>query len=78
MKKATHHRVNLNLELESLEVIDAFARATNRTRTYVIQNLINPTLPALRKWTDEEEKLSVYEQWAAESELEETLSKVST
>lgn len=48
MKKPTH-RINLNLEVETLEVIDAFAKMNDRSRTYVIEELLKPSLPALRE-----------------------------
>lgn len=41
-------RINLNLDVETLEVIDAFAKLNGRSRTYVIESFINPALPALR------------------------------
>ena len=74
MKKPTHHKVNLRFEVETLEVIDAFAQATGRTRTYVIESLLKPSLPALRKFTNEQQN-SVYDQWAAESDLEASLNR---
>lgn len=57
MKKPTH-RINLNLELETLEVIDAFAQLTDRSRTYVIEALLQPSLPALRELLAMPEKLT--------------------
>ena len=48
MKPKTH-RINLNLSLETLEVIDAFAAMNDRSRTYVIEELLKPSLPALRQ-----------------------------
>ena len=48
MKPETH-RINLNLSLETLEVIDAFAAMNDRSRTYVIEELLKPSLPALRQ-----------------------------
>ncbi len=57
MKKQTH-RVNLNLEVETLEVIDAFAKLNGRTRTYVIESFIKPALPALRELLAMPEKLT--------------------
>lgn len=71
MKKSTH-RINLYLEIESLEVIDAFAKATDRTRTYVVQELLRPFLPALQKRINEEHK-TVFEKWALEADLSERL-----
>lgn len=57
MKKETH-RINLNLEVETLEVIDAFAKLNNRSRTYVIESFIKPALPALRELLAMPEKLT--------------------
>ena len=48
MKPETH-RINLNLSLETLKVIDDFALMNNRSRTYVIEELLKPSLPALRE-----------------------------
>ena len=57
MQKQTH-RINLNLEVETLEVIDAFAKLNNRSRTYVIESFIKPALPALRELLAMPEKLT--------------------
>lgn len=57
MQKQTH-RINLNLEVETLEVIDAFAKLNNRSRTYVIESFIKPALPALRQLLAMPEKLT--------------------
>ena len=57
MKKQTH-RINLNLEVDTLEVIDAFAKMNNRSRTYVIESFIKPALPALRELLAMSEKLT--------------------
>lgn len=48
MKPETH-RINLNLSLDTLEVIDAFAAMNDRSRTYVIEELLKPSIPALRQ-----------------------------
>lgn len=52
------HRINLNLEVETLEVIDAFAKLNNRSRTYVIESFIKPALPALRELLAMPDKLT--------------------
>lgn len=57
MKKQTH-RVNLNLEVETLEIIDAFAKQNGRTRTHVIESFIKPALPALRELLAMPDKLT--------------------
>ncbi len=57
MKKQTQ-RVNLNLEVDTLEVIDAFAKLNGRTRTHVIESFIKPALPALRELLSMPDKLT--------------------
>ena len=57
MKKPTH-RINLNLEVDTLEVIDAFAKLNKRSRTYVIESFIKPALPALRELLAMPDKLT--------------------
>lgn len=47
--KTETHRINLNLNRETLDVIDAFAAMNDRSRTYVIEELLKPSLPALRE-----------------------------
>ncbi len=44
----TTKRINLNLNTELLEVIDAFAKLNNRSRTYTIEEFLMPSLPALK------------------------------
>lgn len=78
MKKT--HRINLNLELETLEVIDAFAKMNNRSRTYVIEELLKPSLPALRellKLSGELEEMSDVERLAALAKLSRTEEKLT-
>lgn len=80
MKKPTH-RINLNLELETLEVIDAFARLTDRSRTYVIEALLQPSLPALRELLAMPEKLTAMndvDRLAALAKLHETEEKLTS
>ena len=55
--KPNTHRVNLNMSLEILEVIDAFAKMNDRSRTYVIEELLKPSLPALRELLKLSDKL---------------------
>lgn len=79
MKKETH-RINLNLEIETLEVIDAFAKLNNRSRTYVIESFLKPALPALRELLAMPEKLtsmSDVDRLAALSKLTQTEEKLA-
>ena len=79
MKKETH-RINLNLEIETLEVIDAFAKLNNRSRTYVIESFLKPALPALRELLAMPEKLtslSDVDRLAALSKLANTEEKLT-
>lgn len=79
MKKPTH-RINLNLELETLEVIDAFAQLTDRSRTYVIESLLKPALPALRELLAMPDKLTAMndvDRLAALAKLHETEEKLT-
>lgn len=80
MKKETH-RINLNLEIETLEVIDAFAKLNNRSRTYVIESFLKPALPALRELLAMPEKLtsmSDVDRLAALSKLTQTEEKLTS
>ena len=56
--KPAKHRINLNMEVETLEVIDAFAKMNNRTRSYIIESFLKPALPALRELLAMPEKLT--------------------
>lgn len=79
MKKPTH-RINLNLEIETLEVIDAFAKLNNRSRTYVIESFIKPALPALRELLAMPDKLTAMsdaERLAALAKLKQTEEKLT-
>lgn len=42
------HRINLNLSIELIEVIDAFAKMNGRSRTYVVEELLKPSVPSLK------------------------------
>lgn len=73
-------RINLNLDVETLEVIDAFAKLNGRSRTYVIESFINPALPALRLLLAMPDKLTAMtdaERLIALSKLENTELKLS-
>lgn len=56
--KPAKHRINLNMEVETIEVIDAFAKMNNRTRSYIVESFLKPALPALRELLAMPEKLT--------------------
>lgn len=56
--KPEKHRINLYMELETIEVIDAFAKMNDRSRSYVIESFLKPALPALRELLAMPEKLT--------------------
>ena len=77
--KPAKHRINLNMELETIEVIDAFAKMNNRSRSYVIESFLKPALPALRELLAMPEKLtslSDVDRLAALSKLTNTEDKL--
>lgn len=79
MKRETH-RINLNLSLETLEVIDAFAAMNDRSRTYVIEELLKPSLPALRqllKLSDDLKTMSDADRLTALAKLTSTEEKLA-
>lgn len=79
MKPKTH-RINLNLSLETLEVIDAFAAMNDRSRTYVIEELLKPSLPALRqllKLSDDLKTMSDADRLTALAKLTSTEEKLT-
>ena len=79
MKRETH-RINLNLSLETLEVIDAFAAMNDRSRTYVIEELLKPSLPALRqllKLSDDLKTMSDADRLIALAKLTSTEEKLT-
>ena len=79
MKRETH-RINLNLSLETLEVIDAFADMNDRARTYVIEELLKPSLPALRqllKLSDDLKTMSDADRLIALAKLTSTEEKLA-
>lgn len=45
----TTQRINLNMQKKYLSVIDAFAKMNGRSRTYVIEELLAPSIPALEE-----------------------------
>lgn len=78
--KPTKHRINLNMEIETLEVIDAFAKMNNRTRSYIVESFLKPALPALRELLAMPDKLTAMsdaERLAALSKLNQTEEKLT-
>lgn len=78
--KPEKHRINLYMELETIEVIDAFAKMNDRSRSYVIESFLKPSLPALRELLAMPEKLtslSDVDRLAALSKLNQTEEKLT-
>lgn len=78
--KPEKHRINLYMELETIEVIDAFAKMNDRSRSYVIESFLKPALPALRELLAMPEKLtslSDVDRLAALSKLNQTEEKLT-
>ena len=79
--KPAKHRINLNMEIETLEVIDAFAKMNNRTRSYIIESFLKPALPALRELLAMPEKLTAMndaDRLAALAKLNQTEEKLTS
>lgn len=49
MQKPELKRINLFMEKDIVDVIDAFAAMNQRSRTFVIHELLRPSMPALRE-----------------------------
>ena len=49
MQKPELKRVNLFMEKDIVDVLDAFAAMNQRSRTFVIHELLRPSMPALRE-----------------------------
>lgn len=49
MQKPELKRVNLFMEKDIVDVLDAFAAMNQRSRTFVIHELLRPAIPALRE-----------------------------
>ena len=80
MKPETH-RINLSLNRETLDVIDAFAKMNDRSRTYVIEELLKPSLPALRqllKLSDDLKTMSDADRLTALAKLTNTEEKLAS
>lgn len=54
----TTKRINLFLETDIVDVIDAFAEMNKRSRTHVIHELLRPSVPALKQLLKEYDRLS--------------------
>jgi len=68
------------MELETIEVIDAFAKMNNRSRSYVIESFLKPALPALRELLAMPEKLTALsdvDRLAALAKLNQTEEKLT-
>ena len=73
-------RVNLFIEVETLEVLDAFAKMNNRSRTHIVNDLLRPSLPALRsllKVSDELKTMSDVDRLTALAKLASTEEKLA-
>lgn len=75
----TTHRINLNMKIDTLEVIDAFAKMNGRSRTYVIEELLAPSIPALKqllKLSDELKTMSDADRLTALAKMTNTEEKL--
>ena len=80
MDTKQNKRVNLFIEVEILEVLDAFAKMNNRSRTYLVNELLRPTLPsllALLKVSDDLKAMSDVDRLTALSKLTQTSEKLA-
>ena len=80
MNTTQNKRVNLFIEVEILEVIDAFAKMNNRSRTYLINELLRPTLPSLLsllKVSDDLKAMSDVDRLTALAKLTQTEEKLT-
>lgn len=58
MQKPELKRVNLFMEKDIVDVLDTFAAMNQRSRTFVIHELLRPSIPALKQLIVEFERLS--------------------
>lgn len=75
----TTHRINLNLSIELIEVIDAFAKMNGRSRTYVVEELLKPSVPSLKallKLSDDLGRMTDAERLTAIAKLSNTQDKL--
>lgn len=78
--KPAKHRINLTMDLETIQVIDDFALMNNRSRSYVIESFLKPVLPALRELLAMPEKLTAMsdvDRLAALAKLTQTEEKLT-
>ena len=81
MDTKQNKRVNLFIEVEILEVLDAFAKMNNRSRTYLINEMLRPSLPALKsllKVSDDLKAMSDVDRLTALAKLTNIDEKLST
>lgn len=81
MDTKQNKRVNLFIEVEILEVLDAFSKMNNRSRTYLINELLRPTLPSLinlLKVSDDLKAMSDVDRLTALSKLTQTSDKLAS
>lgn len=80
MQKPELKRVNLFMEKDIVDVLDAFAAMNQRSRTFVIHELLRPAMPALRELLTMPEKLTAMsdaDRLAALSKLDNTEEKLT-
>lgn len=80
MQKPELKRVNLFMEKDIVDVLDAFAAMNQRSRTYVIHELLRPAMPALRELLAMPEKLTLLsdaDRLAALAKLNQTEEKLT-
>lgn len=58
MQKPELKRINLFMEKDIVDVLDAFAAMNQRSRTFVIHELLRPAMPALLELLAMPEKLT--------------------
>ena len=80
MDTKENKRVNLFIEVETLEVLDAFAKMNNRSRTHLINELLRPVLPSLKnllKVSDDLKTMSDVDRLTALAKLANTEEKLT-
>ena len=59
MQKPELKRINLFMEKDIVDVIDAYAAMCQRSRTFVIHELLRPSMPSLRTLLEVSEELNM-------------------
>lgn len=80
MNTKQNKRVNLFIEVEILEALDAFAKMNNRSRTHIVNDLLRPSLPALKsllKVSDDLKAMSDVDRLTALAKLANTEEKLT-